>query len=92
MAGKPRSLKARFDEAQKRALALEQRPTNEQLLELYALFKQATAGDVSGPRPGLLDPRGRAKHDAWSRQTGVSTTDAMEGYVALVGRLERSKK
>jgi acyl-CoA-binding protein len=77
MAGKPRSLKARFDEAQKRALALEQRPTNEQLLELYALFK---------------DPRGRAKHDAWSRQTGVSATDAMEGYVALVGRLERSKK
>ena len=56
-------------------------------LDLYALFKQATAGDASGARPGMLDVRGRAKHDAWAGKRGMSATGARAAYVALVARL-----
>ncbi|MBA3539441.1 MAG: acyl-CoA-binding protein, partial [Deltaproteobacteria bacterium] len=45
---------------------------NDTMLELYALYKQATAGDASGSRPGMLDLRGRAKFDAWARHKGTT--------------------
>ena len=57
------------------------------LLELYALFKQGTAGDVCGPRPGWIDIKGRAKFDAWSGKKGMSQDAAQKAYVALVNRL-----
>jgi diazepam-binding inhibitor (GABA receptor modulator, acyl-CoA-binding protein) len=56
-------------------------------LALYALYKQATTGDVTGARPGMLDVRGRAKYDAWAGKRGMSTDDARAGYVALVKKL-----
>ncbi len=58
---------------------------NDTLLELYALYKQATAGDVDGSRPGMLDLRGRAKYDAWAKHKGESKDAAMEAYIAVVG-------
>ena len=64
---------------------------NDELLELYAFYKQATVGDVSGSRPGMLDLKGRAKYDAWSKKKGVSKDDAMTKYVALVDRLTASR-
>jgi diazepam-binding inhibitor (GABA receptor modulating acyl-CoA-binding protein) len=91
MAGKPRSTKDRFGEAQKRVLKLETRPSNEDLLDLYGLYKQATEGDVKGPRPGLLDLKGRAKFDAWSRRAGMTKDEAMKKYAALVDRLETAQ-
>ena len=60
-----------FAAAQDRVKTLKSRPSNETLLDLYALFKQATAGDVQGKRPGMLDLKGRAKFDAWSGKKGV---------------------
>jgi diazepam-binding inhibitor (GABA receptor modulator, acyl-CoA-binding protein) len=62
---------------------------NDVLLDLYALYKQATAGDVSGGRPGMLDLRGRAKYDAWARHKGLTADAAMTAYVALVDRHAR---
>lgn len=59
---------------------------NDVLLELYALFKQATAGDATGARPGMLDVRGRAKFDAWARRKGLSKDAAMEQYIAVVAK------
>jgi acyl-CoA-binding protein len=59
------------------------------MLELYGLYKQATAGDVAGPRPGVLDVRGRAKYDAWAGHKGTTRDAAMEAYVALVDRHAR---
>jgi acyl-CoA-binding protein len=59
---------------------------NDTMLELYALYKQATSGDVSGSRPGMLDLRGRAKYDAWAKHKGTSKDAAMEQYIALVGK------
>jgi diazepam-binding inhibitor (GABA receptor modulating acyl-CoA-binding protein) len=79
-----------FAAAQERVKQLATRPPNETLLELYALYKQATEGDVQGKRPGMLDVKGRAKFDAWSGRKGLSREGAMEQYVALVGRLARA--
>lgn len=56
------------------------------MLELYALYKQATSGDVSGDRPGMMDLRGRAKYDAWAKRKGMTKDAAMTAYVALVDK------
>lgn len=66
---------------------LKQRPSNETLLQLYGLFKQATEGDVTGPRPGILDIKGRAKYDAWSSRKGISKERAREEYAKLAESL-----
>jgi diazepam-binding inhibitor (GABA receptor modulator, acyl-CoA-binding protein) len=88
MVAKPKSSSARFEDAKARVEKLKTRPSNEELLELYGLYKQATEGDVSGSRPSILDLKGRAKYDAWSRRKGLSGEEAVKKYVALVGKLE----
>jgi len=80
-------LAAKFEDAQKRVKTLSSTPSNDTLLELYALYKQSTAGDVSGSRPGMMDFKGRAKYDAWAARKGTSKDAAMTAYVALVDRL-----
>jgi len=90
MAGKAKTIKDQFADAKARVETLKTRPSNEQLLDLYGLFKQATEGDVAGSRPGLLDLKGRAKFDAWTKRKGTSKDEAMKGYVALVARLEKT--
>lgn len=76
-----------FASAQQRVKTLKTQPSNDTLLELYSLYKQASVGDVEGKRPGLLDLKGRAKFDAWAARKGTSKDAAMEKYVALVNRL-----
>jgi acyl-CoA-binding protein len=78
-----------FSEAQERVKRLTRQPSSDELLALYGLYKQATAGDVSGSRPGILDPRGRAKHDAWKARAGTSAAEARKAYVALVAELAK---
>ena len=82
------SIDAQFATAQAEVKGLSTRPSNDDLLSLYALFKQATDGDVSGKRPGMLDVKGRAKYDAWKKRKGLSAEQAKEQYVALVNRLK----
>ncbi|HEV8244490.1 MAG TPA: acyl-CoA-binding protein [Polyangiaceae bacterium] len=77
-----------FASAQTRVKNLSRTPGPDELLELYALYKQATLGDVSGSRPGMLDFKGRAKYDAWSTRKGVDKDAAMSAYVGLVAKLE----
>lgn len=60
--------------------------SNDVMLEMYALYKQSTVGDVSGSRPGFTDLKGRAKYDAWTKQKGISKDAAMEKYIALVAK------
>jgi acyl-CoA-binding protein len=79
-------IESKFQEAVAKSKQLPTQP-NETLLELYGLYKQATQGDVSGNRPGMFDPVGRAKYDAWSGHAGMSQEDAMGAYVELVDRL-----
>jgi len=80
-----------FEASQAKVKTLVSTPSNEFLLELYALYKQATAGDVDGKRPGMMDFKGRAKYDAWSERKGTSKDDAMTKYVALVEKLSSGK-
>jgi diazepam-binding inhibitor (GABA receptor modulating acyl-CoA-binding protein) len=79
--------KAQFEQAQKDVKTLTKRPSNEDLLTLYSLFKQSTDGDVKGARPGMLDMVGRAKYDAWSKLKGTNAEQAMKNYVAVVKKL-----
>ena len=76
-----------FASAQLRVKTLSKLPSTEQLLELYALFKQGSAGDVQGKRPGMMDFKGRAKYDAWAKKKGLGPDAAMSAYVAVVERL-----
>lgn len=62
---------------------------NEVLLDLYALYKQATSGDISGSRPGMMDLKGRAKYDAWTKRKGMTKDAAMQAYIDLVGKHAR---
>ena len=59
---------------------------NDTMLDLYALYKQATVGDVSGARPGMMDLRGRAKYDAWTKRKGMTRDAAMQAYIDLVAK------
>jgi diazepam-binding inhibitor (GABA receptor modulating acyl-CoA-binding protein) len=83
----PGDLAAKFEDAQSRVKQLSKTPDNETLLELYALYKQATSGDATGKRPGMMDFKGRAKFDAWSGRKGMAREAAMTAYVALVDKL-----
>jgi acyl-CoA-binding protein len=80
-----------FSAAQSRVKTLSAAPDNSTLLALYALFKQATLGDVDGKRPGMLDLKGRAKYDAWTGKKGLTKEAAMTEYIALVDRLVANK-
>ncbi|SNX87961.1 uncharacterized protein MEPE_06672 [Melanopsichium pennsylvanicum] len=61
----------------------------EEKLALYSLYKQATEGDVSSKRPGMLDMLGRAKWDAWSKVSGLPPRDAKQLYVESMLRILR---
>jgi diazepam-binding inhibitor (GABA receptor modulator, acyl-CoA-binding protein) len=81
------SLSDDFAAAQVRVKQLTKAPDASELLELYALYKQGTLGDVQGERPGMLDFKGRAKYDSWQGKKGVGKDAAMQSYVALVEKL-----
>lgn len=83
-------LQASFEAAVAASKTLSERPDNSTLLQIYALYKQATAGDVEGKRPGFTDMVGRAKYDAWAALKGTGPDDAMSKYIALVDRLHAS--
>ena len=80
-------LQTRFAAAADAVQDLDVRPDNATLLQLYALYKQATAGDVQGKRPGFTDFAGRAKYDAWAELEGTEPDTAKEDYIALVESL-----
>lgn len=82
-------LKKKFEKASKDVTKAKNDPGNDMKLRLYAHFKQATEGDVSGDRPGFTDFVGRAKYDAWAKITGMSQDDAMTAYIKLVERILR---
>jgi diazepam-binding inhibitor (GABA receptor modulating acyl-CoA-binding protein) len=82
------SLKAQFDKAVAESKKLPEKPDNATLLKIYALYKQASEGDVDGKRPGMTDFVGRAKYDAWAAVKGKAKNDAMQDYVHLIESLK----
>jgi diazepam-binding inhibitor (GABA receptor modulator, acyl-CoA-binding protein) len=80
-------LKTRFEQAVGKSKQLAEKPDNVTLLKLYALYKQATIGDVEGKRPGFTDIVGRAKYDAWAAVKSTAHDGAMQDYIDLVDSL-----
>ncbi len=81
-------LDQRFDQAQADVKTLTSKPSNDDLLALYAQFKQATAGEASGAKkPGRFDLVGKAKYEAWTKMAGTSSDDAKTAYIATADRL-----
>lgn len=76
-----------FDAAAERVKTLPSRPSNDTLLKLYSLYKQASSGDVTGKRPGRFSIKDRAKYDAWETNKGKTKDAARDEYVALVNSL-----
>jgi acyl-CoA-binding protein len=83
-------LKATFDEAVDYVATAEGsfKPPQDLKLTMYALFKQASDGDVRGKKPGMLDVVGRAKYAAWAKLKGTSADDAMQDYIDAVESLK----
>ena len=80
-------LKTQFEQATKDIKSLTEKPDNDTLLRLYALYKQGSEGDVSGAKPGFFDFVGTAKYEAWEKLAGAKPEDAMKKYVDLVKKL-----
>jgi diazepam-binding inhibitor (GABA receptor modulating acyl-CoA-binding protein) len=78
-----------FESAIARTKEFTKRPSNEELLQLYALYKQATEGDVSGERPGGFDFKAIAKFDAWEELKGKTSEQAEKEYIQLVDTLQQ---
>lgn len=83
------NLHERFQEAVTQSRSLPNQ-SNENLLKIYALYKQANIGDVSGPKPGAFNLRGKAKYNAWEELRGMSQAEAMTAYVALIESLSNT--
>ena len=81
-------LKEQFEASIEKATRLPDQ-SNETLLELYSLYKQATVGDVEGDRPSGFDFRGAAKYDAWEKRRGMSSDEATQAYIDLVDQLAK---
>ena len=82
------TLKAKFEAAVANSKKLTERPDNNTLLKIYALYKQASEGDVQGDRPGMMDFVARAKFDAWAELKGQSSEQAMQAYIDLIESLK----
>lgn len=80
-------LKAAFEQASEAIKGLKERPDNDTLLRLYALYKQGSEGDVSGPKPGFFDFVATSKYEAWGKLKGTAQDQAMQKYIDLVKKL-----
>ena len=81
-----------FQDAVAASKTLTKRPSNDDLLQLYALYKQATEGDVNGEKPGSFDFKGQFKYSAWEKLKGTSQEDAKDSYIDLVSKLLQTHK
>ena len=82
------TLNEQFEQAVADSKNLPERPDNMTMLKIYALYKQASVGDVDGKRPGFTDMVGRAKWDAWNELKGQSKDEAQQAYVDLIEDLK----
>lgn len=83
------SLEEKFKQAVEQSKELAQKPSNEVLLKIYALYKQATEGDVQGEKPGGFDFKAAAKYNAWESLKGKSPDEAMREYITFIDELSR---
>lgn len=80
-------LEEKFEEAKKRVMELPEKPGNDKMLELYALNKQATVGDINAEKPAMFDFVAAAKYNAWEAKKGMSMEEAQQKYIDFVESL-----
>ncbi len=82
-------LTALFEQAVADSKSLSDRPSNDTLLQLYSLYKQATEGDINiDPPANPFDFVSKAKYEAWAGLKGKTKESAMQDYVQLVSKLK----
>lgn len=81
------SIKESFNKAVKIVNQMKQQPANEEKLNLYKYYKQATIGDINIPQPGFLDFTGKTKWNAWNSVKGTTSENAMKMYIKIVNLL-----
>ena len=81
------ALEEQFEAAKKRVMELPEKPSNEKMLELYALNKQATIGDINAEKPAMFDFVAAAKYNAWMAKKGTSKEEAQQQYIDFVNSL-----
>ena len=83
------TLQETFEQAVAESRQLPSKPDNETLLQIYSLYKQATAGDAPEETSfGMFDFVAKAKHDSWKARKGLSSEEAMKRYIDLIGALK----
>lgn len=80
-------LEQTFEKAAVAVKSLAQRPDDNTMLQLYALYKQGSTGDVQGSKPGFFDFVGAAKYEAWEKLQGMAAAEAQTQYIDLVRKL-----
>lgn len=80
-------LRRQFEAASHAVFGLDDRPDNDTLLRLYALYKQGSEGDIRGDKPGFFDFVGTAKYEAWAKLKGMPGETAMRDYIEMVRSL-----
>lgn len=85
-------LNEKFQQASAESTKLSKKPDNLTLLKMYSLYKQGSAGDVQGDRPGITNLVARAKYDAWASLKGTSQDNAKQQYIDLVESLKNADK
>ena len=86
------SLEEKFKAAKEKLLTLTEKPSNEIMLQLYSLYKQASKGDIEMEAPGMFDFVAKAKYNAWERLKGMDQSEAMQSYIELVSKLTLGKE
>lgn len=81
------SQQAEFEKIAEDINKLKTRPSDQQLLAIYGLYKQAVVGDINIAKPGMADMKGKAKWEAWNTRKGMSKDDAMSAYITLAKEL-----
>ncbi|XP_060540630.1 acyl-CoA-binding domain-containing protein 7 [Pantherophis guttatus] len=81
------TLQTDFETAAVKVTKLKSKPTDDELKELYGLYKQATVGDNNTECPGASDLKGRTKWEAWNLKKGISKDDAMKAYISKANEL-----
>ena len=82
------NLHEQFEQALTESKQLPEKPSNDVLLKIYSLYKQATQGDVSGEKPNGFDFVNLAKYNAWESQKGKTSEESMQEYIDLINSLK----
>lgn len=80
-------LEKKFEDAKNKVMTLPEKPGNDVMLELYALNKQATIGDLNIDKPAMFDFVAAAKYNAWNGKKGMTKEDAQQKYIDYVESL-----